>query len=114
MLKKHNKTAAVARSNFIRMMQSFLHKDKPKHRSVYGKKSCEILESCSKAETGLHDAKKMAKNAVSAVLSQQERNWKRSVKKSETLIVYKVELFYTARNTGGHYVEGTRQKIGFG
>ena len=46
-------------------------------------------------------SKKMAQNAVSAVLFQQERNWKRSVKKSETLIVYKVELFYTARNTGG-------------
>lgn len=59
-------------------------------------------------------AKKMTQNAVSAVLSQQEKNWKRSVKKSETLIVYKVELLYTARKYWGHYVEGTRQKIGFG
>ena len=56
----------------------------------------------------------MTQNAVSAVLSLQERNWKRSVNESETLIVYIVVLLYTARKYWGHYVEGTRQKIEFG
>jgi len=47
MLKKQNKTAAVARSKFIRMMQSFLHTDKPERRSVMAKnpvKSCNLVQ----------------------------------------------------------------------
>lgn len=67
-----------------------------------------------KAETGFQDSQDLHdSNAVSAVLSQQERNRKRTVNKSETLIVYKVDCF-TPREIRGHYVEGTRQKIGFG
>jgi hypothetical protein len=97
--RKQNKTAMIARTRFIRIV-----------------KSCEILKSCPKAETGFQDftgftrRKNLTQKPAAAVLSQQGLKnaplTKRQPERLHSGITSKTQQW-------GHYVEGTREKIGF-